>query len=136
MLITYEAFQSVALSHTKGEAATFALIDCTIFFFPPRPSVPVLLLHTFLCACVEKRYGCERAEQKELVICRSCENPEDTRRSERRSNILFSPSCLPAIHSHTYTCTHSIAARQGRITRDVLQLAQQHSPETMATPLQ
>lgn len=56
-----------------------------------------------------------------------------------RSIFTLLPACLPCTHARTHKHTHTgkhtdcIAARQGGITRDVLQLAQRHSPETMAT---
>lgn len=56
------------------------------------------------------------------------------------SIFTFLHACCVLTHTHRHTHigkhTNSIAARQGGITRDVLQLAQRHSPETMETQKQ
>lgn len=120
MLITYEAFQRVALSHKRGEVGIFPLIDCTWRFLRLSSATAVSL--TLYPRGNTDASGQITEESSTAVAC--VEKPV----------CYLTSSRLPAISSHTYTRLLCIAARQGGITRDVLQLAQQHSRETMATP--
>ena len=95
----------------------------------------VFLMTHFICVHEGKTDAAAGAHVNtdELLIFCSCEiwNPLAGCKPQH----IYPPTCLSACwHAQKYTHTDKyIAARQGGITKDLLQLAPQHSPETMAT---
>lgn len=110
----------------------------------------MLIMHSFFMHIwVNWRCLWRNEEKKETRLCSVTGVKSGEHLRIASLNIFTLPAWLQCAHAHTLTDTHThrhtktdrdrerkrerIAARQGVITKDVLQLAQRHSPETMAT---